>query len=235
MRAAFRIHPHLPHRRLLPHSAVRAVSDYRGPGRRGAIFHYYFAYVLVSSALATTCGIFVHTLLKAEFEDARIADQRRTLMRMESQLRRDAREADTIQVVDGRLEFQTSESSAAKTKTVQWIVRRHVVERAVVASSASSSTAASGSEPASAEQTGPPDRFLFRAGSEIRFLKPDDDPVVVQVADPPPLPVARPQSAGQTSGTAESALEGSTAFPADFQGHRVIEIYLTPKASGGQS
>lgn len=221
-----------PHRRSLPRSADCAVSNKRGPGRRGAIFHYYFAYVLVSSALATTCGIFVHTLLKAEFEDARIADQRRTLMRMESQLRRDSRDADTIQVVDGHLEFQTPESSAAETKTVQWSVRRHVVERTVVSlyASAASTAVESGSEPAAA-QPGPPDRFLFRAGSKIRFLNPDNQPVVVQIEDAPPLPSVRPLSSEEPSATTEPVAEVATEVPTTLTSRRIIEIYLTPKAS----
>jgi hypothetical protein len=230
MRAANHLRPH---RRSLPRSADCAVSNKREPGRRGVIFHYYFAYVLVSSALATTCGIFAHTLLKAEFEDARIADQRRTLMRMESQLRRDSRDAETIQVVDGHLEFKTPESSAAENKAVQWSVRRHVVERTVLSSSASASStvAESGSEPTPAAQPGPPDRFLFRAGSEIRFLNPDNQPVVVQIEDAPTLPSVRPLTSEEPSATAEPVAEVATEVPTTLTSRRIVEIYLTPKAS----
>ena len=62
----------------------------RRRNRRGAIFHYYLMYLLLTSILLSTAGFCLHMILDADQVDERISRHLRTLLRFDRRLREDS-------------------------------------------------------------------------------------------------------------------------------------------------
>ena len=80
--------------------------------RRGAIFHYYLMYLLLTSILLSTAGFSLHMILDADQVDERISQHLKTLLRLERRLREDAGLAKDCSIAEA-LNFKVGEASIA--------------------------------------------------------------------------------------------------------------------------
>lgn len=131
--------------------------------RRGSLFHMTIIYMTMASALLTLAGTVLHTILKADTSDRREAMFLMSLLRAEHQLRDDANagslKAESAEILTVTMSDQT---------TVTWRADRGILNR--VARQGDTKTAA--------------DRFIFPAGSEVRFEQGEAGKVRVSIVEP---------------------------------------------------
>ena len=144
-------------KRMLPPTA-RRISQ-----RRGALFHYYLAYVTLTSSILLLAGICLHTILQSDQTDRRIALFLNSLRRCEQILREDADEAVVTLVSASNLTI-----ARENNVQIQWTADRGIVTR----------TETQGGESLSS------DRFVFPAGSRIEMQSRDDGATVVRFIEP---------------------------------------------------
>ncbi len=135
----------------------------KGSQRRGAIFHYYLAYVSLTSSILLMAGVCLHTILQSDQTDRRIAMFLNSLRRCE-QILRDDSDAATISVVsDSSLMIARNDEVQ-----IQWAADRGIVTRSETLDGATQSS----------------DRFVFPAGSRIEMQSRDDGAIVVRFIEP---------------------------------------------------
>jgi hypothetical protein len=147
----------------MDHSLSKTIRKTRQEQRRGSLFHMTMIYLTMASALLTLAGTVLHTILKADTSDRREAMFLTSLLRAEQQLRDDANA--------GNLKAESAETLTA-TKLdqtiVTWSADRGILNRVV--RQGHTKTAA--------------DRFLFPAGSQVRFQQDENGTVVVRIVEP---------------------------------------------------
>lgn len=117
--------------------------------RRGAVFHYYMMYLFLSGLLLTTSGLCIHSILKADQADARVASYLQTLLRLEGDLRHDASQAVTVELQETDVVL----SSATETPVVRWSVKDNIAKRDTL----------DGDQPATSS------RYVFARGTRLNF------------------------------------------------------------------
>ena len=131
--------------------------------RRGAMFHYYLAYVTLVSSVFLMAGTVLHTILQSEQTDRRISMFLHSLLRCERILRADA---------DASTPAIESESAMTFAQTdgvqIRWSADRGILTR----------TEKQGDEMLKS------DRFLFPAGSRIEIQSRDDGATVFRFLEP---------------------------------------------------
>ena len=131
--------------------------------RRGAIFHYYLAYVTLTSSILLLAGICLHTILQSDLTDRRIALFLHSLRRCEQHLRDDS-EAAELDVVSASNLKMTRDNGVQ----IQWSSDRGIVTRIET----------------QGDETLSSDRFVFPAGSRIEMQSRDEQTIVVRFIEP---------------------------------------------------
>ena len=150
-------------RELMDQSLSKTIRNTRQVQRRGSLFHMTMIYMTMASALLTLAGTVLHTILKADTSDRREAMFLTSLLRAEQQLRDDADA--------GSLKAESAEiltATRADQTIVTWSTDRGILNRVV--RQGDTKTAA--------------DRFLFPAGSQVRFQQNENGTVVVRILEP---------------------------------------------------
>lgn len=131
--------------------------------RRGALFHYYLAYLTLVSSVFLMAGTVLHTVLQSEQTDRRVSMFLHSLLRCERILRGDAQTSTSAVESVSAMTF-------AQTDGVQirWSTDRGILTR----------TEKQGDE------TLKSDRFLFPAGSKIEIQSRDDGATVFRFLEP---------------------------------------------------
>lgn len=133
--------------------------------RRGALFHYYLIYLLLTSTLLALAGVCIHSVLKADQRDSELSRQQRTLLRLQQVLRTDATEAANASREDDQLILTFDDESV-----VQWELDENIVNRTAVAN----------------QQLAGRERFVFSAGTESKFDFDDARRMLtLRLTDPP--------------------------------------------------
>ncbi len=138
-------------------------ADIRTSRRRGALFHYYLAYLTLVSSVFLMAGTCLHTILRSEQSDRRVSMFMNSLLRCERILRVDAVASTATIESDSAMTF-------AQTDGVQmhWSADRGILTR----------TEKQGDE------TLKSDRVLFPAGSKIVIQSRDDGATVFRFLEP---------------------------------------------------
>lgn len=144
-------------KRLLPKLRPRRSK------RRGALFHYYLAYVTLTSSILILAGICLHTILQSDQTDRRVALFLNSLRRCETILRRDANEAAVTLNSNSKITL-----NARGGDQIEWNSDRGIVTR----------TETSGGETFSS------DRFVFPAGSRVEMESRPNGAIVVRFVEP---------------------------------------------------
>lgn len=131
-------------------SNVRIMPQCRQPHRRGAIFHYYMTYLLLTSMLMASSGLCIHAVLKADAVDSRIARNLQTLVRLEQQLRNDAQQSGLVACQP----LQLTLHDPPQATRIVWTVEDNVVRRSAERSN----------------QVENFDRFVFTRGTQLQFI-----------------------------------------------------------------
>ena len=144
-------------KRICSHSVVRTSR------RRGALFHYYLAYVTLVSSVFLMAGTCLHTILQSEQTDRRVSMFLHSLLRCERILRADADSAIPAIESDSAMTF-------AQTDGVQvlWAADRGILTRTEM----------------QGDETLKSDRFIFPAGSRIEMTSSDDGGTVFRFFEP---------------------------------------------------
>lgn len=132
--------------------------------RSGTLLHYVMVYMAVASALMTTCGICLHTILKADSRDRSAALFLTSLRRADQQIRRDHSDGAMTRESDTRLSFVIDEVN------VQWTCDRGILTR----------------EEQREDEVLRSERYIFPAGSQVEFLQRTESLVVVSIREPEP-------------------------------------------------
>ena len=144
-------------RRCLPQSAT---GNQR---RRGALFHYYLAYVTLVSSVLLMTGSCLHTILQSEQTDRRVSLFLHSLLRSERMLRADTAAAELT--VDSSSSLTFAQDDGVQ---IHWVADRGILTRRET----------QGSETLSS------DRFIYPAGSRIEIAARDDGAAVVRIFEP---------------------------------------------------
>ncbi len=143
--------------RSLPQSA-RSVSR-----RRGALFHYYLAYVTLMSSILLMAGTCLHTILQSDQTDRRVSLFLHSLLRCERILRADVEAAKLTLDSDAALTLARDDGIQ-----IRWAADRGILTRLETQS----------------EELLSSDRFVFPAGSKIEMKIRDDGATVVRFFEP---------------------------------------------------
>lgn len=131
--------------------------------RRGALFHYYLAYLTLVSSVFLMAGTCLHTILKSEQSDRRVSMFLNSLLRCERVLRADAVASTATIESDSTMTFAQTDSVQ-----VQWSADRGILTRAE----------------RQGDETLKSDRFLFPAGSKIQIQSRDDGATIFRFLEP---------------------------------------------------
>ncbi len=131
--------------------------------RRGAMFHYYLAYITLVSSVLLMTGTCLHTILQSEQTDRRVSLFLHSLLRCERMLRADANTAQLT--VDSNSVLRIARDDGAQ---VQWVADRGILTR----------------QETQGSDTLNSDRFVFPAGSKIEIANRDDGATVVRFFEP---------------------------------------------------
>jgi hypothetical protein len=169
--------------------------------RTGTLLHYVMVYMAVASALMTTCGICLHTILKADHRDRSAALFLSSLRRVDQQIRRDHS--------DGRLtlESDTQLSFVMDDVNIVWSCDRGILTR----------------EEQRGDELLRSERYIFPAGSAIEFQPRTDSLVVVSIRDPEPSHV---HASLPTGGSVVSSAGAGTAGVRNPMSTKPVEIHL---------
>ena len=138
-------------------------SDRRRSKRRGALFHYYLAYVTLTSSILVMTGNILHTILQSDQTDRRVSLFLHSLLRCERILRVDA--DDAKRTVDSDSALRLTREDGVQ---IHWAADRGILTRLETQDSKSLSS----------------DRFIFPAGSEIEIKSRDDGATVFTFSEP---------------------------------------------------
>jgi hypothetical protein len=169
--------------------------------RPGTLLHYVKVYMAVASALMTTCGICLHTILKADTRDRSAALFLSTLRRVDQQIRRDHSDGAVVRESETRLSFVIDATN------IQWNCDRGILTR----------------EERRGEEVRHSERYIFPAGSAITFLQRNDRLIVLSILEPDPSHV-RPSLASGGS-VVPSAAAGTVELKNRLP-RKPVEIHL---------
>ena len=131
--------------------------------RRGAMFHYYLAYVTLVSSVLLMTGSCLHTILQSEQTDRRVSLFLHSLLRCERMLRADTAAAQLTVDSDSALTIAHVDGVQ-----IHWVADRGILTRKV----------AQGGETLNS------DRFIFPAGSKIEIAAREDGATVMKFFEP---------------------------------------------------
>ena len=131
--------------------------------RRGALFHYYLAYVTLVSSVLLMTGSCLHTILQSEQTDRRVSLFLHSLLRCERMLRADTAAAPLTVDSDSALTIAQDDGVQ-----IHWVADRGILTR----------QATQGGETLNS------DRFVFPAGSKIEIATRKDGATVVKFFEP---------------------------------------------------
>jgi len=135
----------------------------RKPNRCGAIFHYYLAYVTLTSSILIMAGNVLHTILQSDQTDRRVSLFLHSLLRCERILRADADAAKRTVESDSALTLSRDDGVQ-----IDWAADRGILTRLETQDGKSLSS----------------DRFIFPAGSRIEMKIRDDGATVLRFSEP---------------------------------------------------
>lgn len=140
--------------------------------RRGAMFHYYLMYLLLTSTVMSMAGFGLHAALKSDQTDMAAAQYLQTLRRLEAQLREDVVQAQSLQLQDGTLVFSggISANTAQPVSGPVWSADGHVLRRLI------------SGDPQHSHQ----ERFVLPAGCTIDIRQGDDPRIVIRIQERSP-------------------------------------------------
>lgn len=144
-------------KRRLPQTSVKSST------RRGALFHYYLAYVTLVSTVLFMAGTCLHTILQSEQTDRRVSMFLNSLLRCERSLRVDANSATMAIASDSELTITRPDDVQ-----IHWTVDRGILTR----------------NETQGDETLGSDRFVFPAGSRIEIRSRDDGATVLKFSEP---------------------------------------------------
>lgn len=133
--------------------------------RKGTLFHYYMMYLFLSSVLMTTAGLCLHSILKADRVDTKVAEYLTALERLNLAFRNDA-SSSPASIEAAGIRFDTDNGAA-----IRWTVRENLLKR----------------ESIRAEQTETTERFLFPRDTSIEFMQ-DKEFVICRITEPSAMP-----------------------------------------------
>jgi hypothetical protein len=131
--------------------------------RRGALFHYYLAYVTLVSSVLLMTGSCLHTILQSEQTDRRVSLFLHSLLRCERMMRADTAEARPT--VDANSALTIAQGDGVQ---IHWVADRGILTR----------------QETQGSETLNSDRFIFPAGSKIQIVARDDGATVVTFFEP---------------------------------------------------
>lgn len=131
--------------------------------RRGALFHYYLAYVTLVSSVLLMTGSCLHTIFQSEQTDRRVSLFLHSLLRCERMLRADAAAAQLTVDSDSALTIAQDDDVR-----IEWVADRGILTRQET----------QGSETLNSE------RYVFPAGSKVEIAARDDGATVVKFFEP---------------------------------------------------
>jgi hypothetical protein len=169
--------------------------------RSGTLMHYVMVYMAVASALMTTCGICLHTILKADTRDRSAALFLSSLRRVDQQIRRDH--------VDGALtrESDTRLSFVIDNVNIEWTCDRGILTR----------------EEHRGDEVLRSERYIFPAGSQVEFVQRTDSLVVVSIREPDP---SRVHSSLPSGGSVVASAAVGKADVRNRMSTKPVEIHL---------
>ncbi len=131
--------------------------------RRGAMFHYYLAYVTLVSSVLLMTGSCLHTILQSEQTDRRVSLFLHSLLRCERMLRADTAAAQLTVNSDSALTIAREDGVQ-----IHWVADRGILNR----------------QETQGNETLNSDRYIFPAGSKIEIAVRDDGATVVKFFEP---------------------------------------------------
>ena len=164
-------------------SAARRRSHLCGSrrgSRRGAIFHYYMVYVLLTGSIMAAAGACLHAVLRSDATDSRQAWHLQSLLRLERQLRMDTGSAESIELTDGELWCRSEHHG-----DIRWKVRQNIILRSLTVRSDGEAPQRAADDPDAPGESA--DRFVFAFGPRIRFQPRDGAQLVLRIDEPSPL------------------------------------------------
>jgi hypothetical protein len=138
-------------------------ADIKTSRRRGALFHYYLAYLTLVSSVFLMAGTCLHTILKSDQTDRRVSMFLHSLLRCERILRADSEESTPTIESDSAMTF-----AQADGVKIHWSADRGILTRIEKRG----------------DETLKSDRFLFPAGSKIQIQSRDDGATVFRFLEP---------------------------------------------------
>ena len=185
-------------KRSLP-SSVRRKSN-----RCGALFHYYLAWVTLTSSILVMTGNVLHTILQSDQTDRRVSLFLHSLLRCERILRADADTA--MRSVDSDSDLTLTQDDGVQ---IHWAADRGILTRLETKDGKSLSS----------------DRFIFPAGSEIEIQSRDDGATVLTFSEPSAFVKYSAVGSGGLNRN-KSVEEALPSTPAAAAGQPVTEIVL---------
>lgn len=142
---------------------IRPQSGRCRSNRRGAIFHYYLAWVTLTSSILLMAGTCLHTILQSDEADRRVSLFLQSLLRCERMLRADADDAKWKIAADAALTINRDDNVQ-----IHWVADRGIVTRQEQLDGKTLSS----------------DRFIFPAGSKVEIGTRDDGATVLSFREP---------------------------------------------------
>ena len=136
--------------------------------RRGAMFHYYMVYLLMTGSVMASAGVCMHTLFQSGYRDEVVRNQIQTIERMERLLRVDAADATDVRSTDANQLSCSISNGEFANPLIQWTANGRDLLRVV------------SNENAIVQR----ERFRFIVGTELSILSTDDGRIVVRISEP---------------------------------------------------
>lgn len=184
--------------------------------RRGALFHYYLVYLLLTGAVMAAAGVALHASLRSDHADANAAIYLLTLQRLDRQLRQDAAEAISIRMAEGRLVCELADPDSQLTRTATWSVNERAVQRMTAAGTTEAHH----------------DRFAFAPGTVLSLTESPDGRVVLQIQEPSPHAGAigqRPEPSDAQKGPGDEVDEAASG--SDGVAAMTVELHVYTRNS----
>lgn len=145
------------------------ISTGAGRGRKGSLFPSVMIYMTVSSILMGLCGLAIHTMLRSDRIERQATLLLNSLRRAEDSLRRDKQFAPMTLISDSELTIETKNDPTQ----IRWTTERGVLHRTEFRNDAVQRR----------------ERFIFPAGTTIRFVSTAPQEILVRIEEPSPLAV----------------------------------------------
>jgi len=156
------------------------------------------------AALSGVCGLCLHTVLKADRSERSTVLLLNSLCRMEQQLRGDLRRAGPVSCTESEMQLQPGQATR-----IDWSIQRGIVSR----------------EESVNAQVSHRERYVFPAGTQIRFLQETPQRVLVRIQEPSPF-VRYPEAGNGGAVLNKPEAVALPVIPASTVSTGVIEIQL---------